>query len=93
MIDTSNKNDFGWGNKIPTPSPSNLSKFTRLDHSAFGEAIKLVCLSRTACALIGEVDARPTKKRDGDRRRGLERRGLVALNCLIVIARARFHSS
>ncbi len=33
MIDTSNKKDFGWGNKIPTPSPSNLSKFTRRDHS------------------------------------------------------------
>ena len=38
MIDTSNKKDFGWGNKIPTQSLSNLSNFTLLDHSALGES-------------------------------------------------------
>ena len=33
MIYTSNKNDFGWGNKIPTPSPSNLTNGPISDHS------------------------------------------------------------
>ena len=33
MINTSNKDDLEWGNKIPTPSPSNLSDGPILDHS------------------------------------------------------------
>ena len=34
MINTSNKDDLEWGNKIPTPSPSNLTNGPILDHSA-----------------------------------------------------------
>ena len=33
MINTSNKDDFGWGNKIPTTGPSNLTNGPILDHS------------------------------------------------------------
>ena len=34
MINTSNKDDFGWGNKIPTTGPSNLTNGPISDHSA-----------------------------------------------------------
>ena len=33
MINTSNKDDFGWGNKIPTTGPSNLTNGPISDHS------------------------------------------------------------
>ena len=36
MINTSNKDDFGWGNKIPTTGPSNLTNGPISDHSAVG---------------------------------------------------------
>ena len=37
MINTSNKDDLEWGNKIPTPSPSNLTNGPILDHSEMGQ--------------------------------------------------------
>ena len=34
MINTFDKKDFGWGSKILTPGPSNLTNGPILDHSA-----------------------------------------------------------